>query len=414
MSSDSKTAAPDFRDLSLRAGLVFVPSAPIDRKQFLAGRISQLERLLDTVHAPGQHAAVYGERGVGKTSLVSVAESIVASVNGMGAVRENCQSDDTYHVLWRRAFDSVRINVERNGIGFNAEPTKAIATMAARLPPEPTPHDIVGLLRTMNASFTFIFDEFDQLQAGRIAQAFAETIKALSDHNSRAKIILVGVGDNIDQLIAAHASIERALVQIQMPRMNAAELGEIIDTRSNELGTTWQPAAAKRVVKLSQGLPHYVHRLGLFATRHALRNNSLAVTMDNVRTGMRESVVTAAQSLTNAYLKSISSQRKDSLFRPVLLACALAKADELGYFRPFAIKKPLKHVGHNLDVPAFASHLNKFASDERGHILQKLGSDRQWRYRFRDPLMQPYVIMRGIADEDVSTNAVDLALAESD
>lgn len=134
--------------------------------------------------------------------------------------------------------------------------------------------------------------------------------------------------------------------------------------------------------------------------------------MENIRSGMREAVDSASQSLTDAYLAATSSQRKDSLFRIVLLACALCKTDELGYFRPFSLKKSLKHMGHPLDVPAFASHLNKFASEERGDILQKTGTDRQWRYRFRNPLMQPYVILRGLADEDVQVSMVDKALSE--
>lgn len=400
-----------FRDLAQEAGRFFVPSAPIDQRQLFAGRIRQLQSLLDMVQTQGQHAIVYGERGVGKTSLVSVCQSVVTSAKMIG-IRENCHVGDTFAALWIRAFDSIKVNVERRTIGFRSQASRTIASMASNLPEVPGPRDVVTLLRHLDTKMVFIFDEFDQIAAGDVSQAFADTIKALSDHNTPAKVILVGVGDTVDQLIASHASIERALVQIRMPRMEPDELAEIIATASKQLGMTWEGAATRRVVNLSQGLPHYVHRLGLFATREALAGHSMNVSMENVRKGMREAVDSAAQSLTDAYLTATSSQRKDSLFRRVLLACALCptKADELGYFRPFSLKRPLKHMGHALDVPAFASHLNKFASEERGSILQKTGSDRQWRYRFRNPLMQPYVILRGLADGDVDVAMVDKAL----
>jgi Cdc6-like AAA superfamily ATPase len=410
--ADAPTDQEEWERLSIKAGQVFVPSAPITERQLLAGRIRQLSALFDAINTPGQHAVVYGERGVGKTSLVSVAQKIIIGGKGM-AFRENCQSEDTYAKLWVRTFANIRFQNEKKAIGFAGQRITEVMTLAAKLPETPAPDDVITLLRKSDTPFVFVFDEFDQLNSGKVAQAFAETIKALSDHTVPAKIVLVGVGDNIDQLIASHASIERALVQIRMPRMEADELAAIIETGAKRLGMQWATGAVKRVVRLSQGLPHYVHRLGLFATRQALGRLSLSVTMDDVRQGMKEAVDSATQSLTDAYLKATASQRSDALFVPVLLACALSRTDDLGYFRPYSIKRPLMLMGHDLDVPAFASHLNKFASDERGPVLQKVGAERQFRYRFRNPLMQPFVIMRGVTDGNVTLETVDKVLADT-
>jgi hypothetical protein len=44
-------------------------------------------------------------------------------------------------------------------------------------------------------------------------------------------------------------------------------------------------------------------------------------------------------------------------------------------------------------IPSFARHLNEFTEDKRGPILKKIGTPR--RFRFINPLMQPYVIMQG-------------------
>jgi hypothetical protein len=35
-------------------------------------------------------------------------------------------------------------------------------------------------------------------------------------------------------------------------------------------------------------------------------------------------------------------------------------------------------------------------SEKRGQVLQQIGSEKIYRYRFRNPAMQPYVIMKGI------------------
>ena len=48
---------------------VFSPISPIEEKDFFFGRINQLEKVADAINENGQHAILYGERGVGKTSL---------------------------------------------------------------------------------------------------------------------------------------------------------------------------------------------------------------------------------------------------------------------------------------------------------------------------------------------------------
>jgi hypothetical protein len=92
----------------------------------------------------------------------------------------------------------------------------------------------------------------------------------------------------------------------------------------------------------------------------------------------------------------------------VLLACALAETTELGYFSAQKVVQPLQEItGRDLEIPTFAQHLNDFCDPKRGPILQKSGVKRLFRYRFINPLVQPYVIMQGIKSGRISTNALD-------
>lgn len=68
------------------SSVCFSPSAPITRKDLFAGRTKQLMQLIDAVTEPGQHAVIYGERGVGKTSMAAVCVEIFAP----HAVKVNC------------------------------------------------------------------------------------------------------------------------------------------------------------------------------------------------------------------------------------------------------------------------------------------------------------------------------------
>jgi hypothetical protein len=68
--------------------------------------------------------------------------------------------------------------------------------------------------------------------------------------------------------------------------------------------------------------------------------------------------------------------------------CAVVWSLELAQF---ALEK-------KYDIPSFARHLASFCKRERASVLKKSGMKRRFRYRFTDPLMQPFVIMKGLAD----------------
>ncbi|MCA1846498.1 MAG: ATP-binding protein, partial [Actinobacteria bacterium] len=98
------------------------------------------------------------------------------------------------------------------------------------------------------------------------------------------------------------------------------------------------------------------------------------------------------------YHTATRSPRKDTLFGRVLLACALAETDKLGFFSARNVRPPLsKIMGKPIDIPAFARHLNEFAEEKRGRILEKVGDQRRFLFRFRNPLMQPFVVLQGMA-----------------
>lgn len=252
-----------------------------------------------------------------------------------------------------------------------------------------------------------IVDEFDRLpQEPR--RAFADTIKTLSDHSVNATVILVGVADSVGQLIEEHQSVQRALVQVQMPRMSVQEIERIFVTGTAKLGMSVSPVALKRLSKLAQGLPHYAHLLGLNASRAAIENRRKGVLADDVPAATKRAISAAQHSIRSAYDYAVRSPRKDNLFSDVLLACAMAETNELGFFAAQHVRDPMRRVtGKSYEIPSFAQHLNEFCESKRGPILHKAGTRRRFRYRFIDPLLQPFIIMRGLDEKKINADALD-------
>src|ERR1700722_5767821 len=92
----------------------------------------------------------------------------------------------------------------------------------------------------------------------------------------------------------------------------------------------------------------------------------------------------------------------------LLLACALTEKTDLGYFAAQDVREPMRKItGKGYEIPSFAQHLNDFCDPKRGPILQKTGSPRLYRYRFINPLFQPFVIMQGIQKDRISSTMLE-------
>ena len=83
----------------------FSPGAPVQEKDLFSGRTSQISALVDAVNQRGRHAIVYGERGVGKTSLVNILGLVMHRPNKeLIYVRVNADPSDTFTTLWKKVF----------------------------------------------------------------------------------------------------------------------------------------------------------------------------------------------------------------------------------------------------------------------------------------------------------------------
>src|ERR1700682_1156763 len=82
MTSIDPQALSDEDKLRLRTLVhtTFTPGTPVNRLAMLAGRIKQIDKVLEAVFSPGQHAAIYGERGVGKSSLANLIYDIIFQI----------------------------------------------------------------------------------------------------------------------------------------------------------------------------------------------------------------------------------------------------------------------------------------------------------------------------------------------
>src|SRR5262245_53686708 len=133
--------AQDWQRLNIEAGRVFTPNAPIDERSLFAGRELQVNKVVDAIKQKGQHAILFGERGVGKTSLANVLSSFFALAGtSVLALRVNCDATDTFESVWRKVLAQIQLSKSVGKPGFNATPDKvaydSTSLLGARIGPD--------------------------------------------------------------------------------------------------------------------------------------------------------------------------------------------------------------------------------------------------------------------------------------
>lgn len=391
------------QQLAFEAGTIFTPGAPINERQLFSGRLNQVQTIIDAISQRGYHVILYGERGVGKTSLSNVLADFLSDAGTTKKFllpRVNCDASDTYSSLWKKQLQDIITTELRPGLGFKPDDIELNRSVLEGMPDKMAPDDVRRALEQLSKGVFLvpIFDEFDRLRDSYVATLMADTIKMLSDYSVDATILLIGVANSVDELINEHQSVERALVQIPMPRMSHAETGNIVQSGLRRLGLTIEQDALDEISRLSQGLPYITHLLALHSARQTLESGRTAVTSSDIEYGIQKSLEQWQQSIRSAYEMATRSHQPGHIYKEVLLACALARTDDLGYFSAADVREPLRvFTGRGYDIPNFARHLKELSETGRGDMLKRVGEKRRLRYRFNSPLIRPFIIMKGLS-----------------
>ena len=182
-------------------------SHPVMAPERLAGRRAELAALIDAIELQRAHVVIFGERGIGKTSLVHVF-SEVARDAGYLVLYGSCGVEARFDEMFRAFASRVPLLYHRS-----ISPTEAEAehgrSFGQLLPSEPaTPRDYGELFAdVVGTRLVLVLDEYDRVRDANFRRDVAELIKNLSDRAARAQLILTGVAADLgraDRLCSVH------------------------------------------------------------------------------------------------------------------------------------------------------------------------------------------------------------------
>jgi len=375
---------------------VFSPVQPIQERDFFFGRMNQLTKIVDAINEKGQHAILYGERGVGKTSLVNI---MYKSYTNVYPIKITCDRRHTFRSLWEDAFDHIQYSQTINGIGFNAQSKSKMVSMKKEISfcGDLKTNQIVDLLNKLGNDFKlmFIFDEFDNIRNEETKYFFADLIKSLSDNNTNTTIILVGIAESVESLIGSHQSLERCLKQVKMPRMKKEECEAIIFNGLKLLNFKMDNDILNKIIEFSSGFPHYIHLLCKYGCAELIENDKTTFSEPYLAIALNKGIENTSEQLRISFREAVLSSSSSDKWKNILYACTNCPLDE---FNSFSISQIVKEYNIITKSKSKNSHLsyyiNELTKSGRSEILTRLGRGGSTRYTFNNPMMRAFVKLK--------------------
>lgn len=405
----------------------FLPSSGVEDPHRFAGRHEEIEELTNALMTTGSIPLIYGQRGLGKSSVALQLSRIAQGDIELLAELElddlalpeedrfitfyvNC-SDSTKGLkqilqLMINAVESLKHEKIREAANerlidkttrrsislkvFKAETTKKYTAEIKALDTSSFTEEekLARLAETLTDVYgqkvLFVVDELDRAAN---TKGLASFLKSYS--SEYLKFALVGIGTTEGDLLRDHASLSRQLVPVRLPLMTAQELESIADRAQDflaEHGENYEfsEPAKEELARIASGFPWFVHLIGQAALIDANRSGDALIKRAAVERVVRSLPRRRlARQFHEKYLRAV----RDSYQREIMLRLfAQWKGEDV----PTSSIYPLAKA---LGVSGPSTYLGHLTQETCGYILTR-SPQLARHYRFTDEMFKVYVRMR--------------------
>lgn len=404
---------------------VFTPALAIDSADRFAGRQEQLDRISLALQSDGTQIVIYGNRGVGKSSLARQLEGLARgdtsvidrlklpphktpdylvisiecddTIENVDSLILRILTEDTALAPWipfriQKSTTGSEAGGSLNVKVFSASAKLSDGNTAERPALEQDIHAVFGnainhiLDSKVVSGILFIIDEVDRIKQ---RDDLASIIRSRGA-DPRAKFCLIGVGTTPQELILNHESIVRQLAEgcVEMPPMSRGELKEIF-ARAHEVlkddGISFSEEAQDWIIDIAKGHPFYVHLLGKYSLINALMKSVTLIDRDLAQQVLIEIANKGTATVQEAtYQKAIGHSYTREFIVKMLAAESTEEINTSAVYPKIA-------QGRGMDANAISVYVGQLVSEKYGSIIEKT---RERHYRFKDSLFKAYAEAR--------------------
>ena len=389
----------------------FTPSDVIRTPSRLYGRNSILNDIERTFGSPGRHVFLFGDRGVGKSSVAETAaykltdhgDPIVVqctrNITLFEIVRDIASRTYKRDVQFGPNEKSKGFRLGFEGLSFSG----SVGNKEKDRAPTPTTiNQCFELLRflddNISGQLVVVLDEFDRIEKDETVSDFAEFIKGLNSlSDTGIKFIFCGIFATLEDIITRHGSTGRVFKTIELPKVIYGELFEIIQPIAKELGVDVPTGYLIRIAVLSDRFPHFVHLFGMSLFWNLFDKNfgGDKISYSEYEQAVHSTLQEAEGELKFAYEKAVRKVKLYDDYEHVLWA--FSDRGETILQSRSVYQKSYLNIVKQLDLPddqimdgdAFVRRVQNLKNERHGCILVPAVGKSGW-FRFKENRIRGY------------------------
>lgn len=353
-------------------------SQPVTTRDRFSGRHDALTQLISSIEQQRVHVVIYGERGIGKTSLVHVFADTAREARYL-VLYGSCGTDGRFDAMFRAFAAKIPMLYHRSVLPTTAA-VEQLLTFDSMLPEGPFgPREVSDLFAdVVGTRVIIILDEYDRVADQHFRRDVAELIKNLSDRAARVQLILTGVASNLDELIGFAPSIRRNVVGLPMRPLDVSEVGDILRLGEAAAGLHFDDATIAMIATMANGSPYLVRLLGHRAGLAAVEQRHTEVDVSHGKIAV-ERVLTDWNATLPRRVQALLARDESRTQWPLLVAAAEAGTYSDGWFIAADVAAEL---GNGMSLASVETDLRHLAAS--GDLLEcdERGGETRFRYRF--------------------------------
>jgi len=411
------------RELMLTPEKVFRPGKlPIEPGNVYASR-GEAERKFKKTIRRGLIPLVYGEYGVGKTSMVRKVirdnygdENLVniasASGKSISDIFSHCLEAIGYEVETKITSSARGSQSKEEGGSAQAGITWLKATLFSKkksseesgktvekeiVVTSPTDSKIIEVCEKNN--IILVIDELHQASHDFIDN-LTSFIKSYGNSNcDKFKIILLGTSSDSSRLVQKDPGIDRLIEDHHLKSMDIGEIETLIKEGMGSLQLKTENDAEQKLKNVCVGSPNILQYLCLEASDEAFYREDKTLKISDIDNAIDTYVNSKAPRLYTYYKKAIESTGKKKYRKQILMA--LSSIEEEYATMSQICEKVSENIGSKVRSTDLSGPLKKLKESSFGPILRDVekpdGSGRVHNYTtFIDPAMKAFIRMQAL------------------
>jgi len=372
------------RKLALRD--VLGASQPVIGRESFAGRHDALSQLIASIEQQRVHVVIYGERGIGKTSLAHVFAETAREARYL-VLYGSCGTEARFDTMFR-SFAARIPRLYHKSVLPNSPEAEVGDHFDVMLEEQFGPRELADLFAEVTGTrVIIILDEYDRVLDAAFRRDVAELIKNLSDRAARVQLVLTGVAQNLDELIGYAPSIRRNIVGLPMRPLTIGEVRDVIAIGEEAAEIRYSDEAVSMITAMAGGSPYLVRLIAHQAGLAALTERKSVVDEGHGKVAVERVLTDWNASLPRRVQASLGRDEARAQW-PLLIAAARAGSSADGYF---GIDDAFTELNGAQSPAMIERELKRFAHPH--DLLELHEFEGELRFRFRYPGVSSLLLM---------------------